>query len=193
MDYKVKPARLTPEERMIIEAQEIHQEISLYRQETSKSWTETAEEVIRNLDNSPIRWQYFSNQEKHWLDSFNKAGIKILTQGWLEIKRWHKGKIIWQKVYGLNSAVRMQQDHILDQYQLGRDSELDQLESIESVLYRANQLLTAWINATDKEKQSLQKKLAQVVLQLENCHNEFKVQVRDQIKKTRICKGVKSD
>ncbi len=176
--------RLTPEERMIIEAQKIHQEIGLYRQETGESWTEAAKGVIRNMYNPPIRWQYVSDQEKHWLDSFSKAGIKILTQGWLEIKRWHKGEIIWQKVYGLNSAIRMQQDHILDQYQLGKDSELDQLESIESVLYRANQLLTAWINATDKEKQSLQKKLAQVVLQLEYCRNEFKIQVRDQIEKT---------
>jgi len=176
--------RLTPEEKMMIEAQKIYQEIGLYRQETNKSWTEASREIIRNMDNPPIRWQCVSDQEKHWLDSFNQAGIKILTQGWLEIKRWYKRKVIWQKVYGLNSAIRMQQDHILDQYQLGRDSELSQLESIESVLYRANQLLTAWINATDKEKQSLQKKLAQAVLQLENCRNEFKVQARDQIEKT---------
>ncbi len=112
---KLISQRLTPEERMIIEAQEIHQEISLYRQETSKSWTETAEEVIRNLDNSPIRWRYLTDQEKHWLDGFDKAGIKILTQGWLEIKRWHNGEIVWQKAYGLNSAIRMQ-DYILDQY-----------------------------------------------------------------------------
>ncbi len=183
-DYKkLISQRSTPEEKMMIEAQKIHQKVGLYQQKTTKSWTEASQEIIRSMNNPPIGWRYGTIQERHWLDSFNKAGIKILTQGWLEIKRWHNGEIIWQKIYGLNSAIRMQ-DHILDQYQLGRDSELSQLESIESVLYRANQLLTAWIRATDKEKQNLQKKLAQVVLQLENCRNEFKIQARDQIEKT---------
>ena len=166
--------------------------IHFYSQHPTKSWAESAFEVIKQTQNNPIRWQVLSDSERKWLWNLEKCGIEILTNGWIRLSRWNKQagkkeKIIPQKVKGINSAIRMQEDHILKQYREdinGKTSELSILESIEGITENANQLLTSWNSASEKEKEELQIELASIVLQLENCRNEFKVSTKNQIEKT---------
>ncbi len=168
--------------------------IHFYSQHPTKSWTESAFEVIKQTQNNPIRWQVLPDSEREWLWNLGDSGIKILTDGWIGLSRWYKQgdkkeKLVLQKVKGINSAIRMQDDHILKQYKEdieGKVSELSILESVEDVIENANQLLASgnWKNIDNEEKYKLQIMLAFIILQLENCHNEFKAGTRRQIEKT---------
>lgn len=130
-------------------------------------------------------------RDLYWLLSdLSKCGVSLKGRGGLQITRWDKTagqerKLIRQTVEEIGAAIRMQ-GHIIDGYSLSsakHPGELDRLESIELVISQANQILLSWrqINATDKIE--LQRQLAKVVLQLENCRNEFKVATREQAEK----------
>ena len=150
----------------------------------AKTWNEIALELIKKQKNLPIRPQFLSIEERIWLENLKNGGIKILTEGWLEITRWEKQankkpKLVPQKVKGINSALHMH-DHILSKYNLG---ELPKISNIESVIYQANELLTNWLETDVVARQKIQKELAGVILQLEKCRNEFKMAVKEQAKK----------
>ncbi len=147
----------------------------------TKTWSAIAFELIKKQRDLPIKPNFLSSQERLWLENLRNSGIKILTEGWLEISRWEKQagkkpKLILQKVKGINSALRLQ-DHILDKYNLG---ELLKISSIEEIIYRANELLIGWPETDIVARQKIQKELAKVILQLEKCRNEFKKEVKTQ-------------
>ncbi len=83
---------------------------------------------------------------------------------------------------GLRKFVKYKKG-LLDQYQLGGDSELDQLESIEEVVSRVEHLFSHWLVAGREQQEQIQKNIAWTVLQLENCRNIFKVEAKEQLGK----------
>lgn len=121
------------------------------------------------------------------LISLAKAGVKIFGRGKMKISRWDKKKngdleLVRQVVNDLSTAIRMQQ-HILDGYRADEpkaESEISRLTSIELVINRANSLLTSWLASSRADREDLQKKMAEVVLLLQHCRNEFKVATRRQ-------------
>lgn len=167
------------------EAIDLNIKITAHRlKHPAKTWREITLELIKKQINPPIKLQFLSIIERIWLKNLRNGGIKILTEGWLEIPRWkkeanEKPKLIPQKVNGINSALRMH-DHILSKYNLG---ELPKINNIEEVIYQANELLTNWLETDLVARQKIQKKLAGVILRLEKCQNEFKVEVKEQAKK----------
>jgi hypothetical protein len=151
-----------------------------------------AHDIIKNEKSSPINLSKMLPDERKWCENMQNFGIRILKDGFVEVPRWEKsGKHaespmrVRQKIDGINSAIRMQ-DNILDVYrseEKGPSSEFSKLESIQEIIEHANELLTSWQLARPEEKKELQIQLADVVLQLENCRNEFKVAVKDQSEK----------
>ncbi|MCX6762669.1 MAG: hypothetical protein NT093_02710 [Candidatus Moranbacteria bacterium] len=164
------------------------------RTKKPRSANEVAHRIIKEEKSIPIDLtkkskEEMSKEERQWYENMQSAGIRILKDGFVEITRWEKtGKHagsplpIKQKIDGVNSAIRMQ-DNILGLYrsdEKSRNSEFSKLESIQEVVEHANDILTSWHSAKQEDKKDLQIQLADVVLQLEHCRNEFKVAVRDQ-------------
>ncbi len=157
---------------------------------TKKSADELAAEIIKK-EATPIPYRAIPEEQQDWQHNMNAAGVRALQEGFLEIKRWdntgkytEKPKRLKQTVEDLPSAIRMQ-DHILNNYRGEAEvhkSESSKLESIQEVIQYANHLLNEWNVADTETKQELQIQLADVVLQLEKCRNEFKIDARDQAK-----------
>lgn len=164
------------------------------RTKKPRSANEVAHRIIKEGKSIPIDLtkkskEEMSKEERQWYENMQSAGIRILKDGFVEITRWEKtGKHaesplpIKQKIDGVNSAIRMQ-DKILGLYrsdEKSRNSEYSKLESIQEVIEHANDILTSWHAAKPEDKKDLQIQLADVVLQLEHCRNEFKVAAREQ-------------
>lgn len=178
------------------EAHRINEKINDFYQRTrtnkSRPRDDVAHEIIKKEKSLPIDLSQMPQDERKWCENMQNFGIRILRDGFVEIPRWEKsGKHaekplrVRQKVDGINSAIRMQ-DNILAVYrseEKGPTSEFSKLESIQEVIEHANELLTSWRLAKPEDKKDLQIQLANVVLQLENCRNEFKVAVKDQSEK----------
>ncbi len=181
----------------------LHEKIIAYKiQHPSLSWDEASFEVIKQLRNNPIRFQELSGTDKRWFWQLkDNYGIRILTSGWIETLRWNnesgkkpknkwrKSDIVWRKVKGIHSAIR-QQDHILEEtYKFGtkyKNGELQILDSIQEILEYANRLLINWRYLDKGGRKELELKLAFVVLELERCRNEYKVETREKIKKAKF-------
>lgn len=175
------------------EAREVDNAVDEYykrpRTDKSRSADDVAHGVIKGGDNRPISLEQIPLEERQWYENMRGAGVRVLTDGFLEISRWDntgrnfaKPKLVKQKVDGINSAIRMQ-DHILHGYRShdkGPDNEYSKIESIQEVIEYANDLLNKWGTANQETKQDMQWQLADVVLQLEKCRNEFKLEVKDQ-------------
>lgn len=158
---------------------------------------EESEEAV-NLEGSDeelgerIDYSNMSRDLKTWFSNLEDGGIRFIDDGTIQISRWERDdearrgkKKIWQNVPDINSALRMQ-DHIIENYRIDspeEDSEISELESIEQVIERANDLLTQWKSVSEEERSGIQDELVKVVLQLEKCRNEFKVKVHDQTEK----------
>src|SRR4030042_1078733 len=159
------------------------------RTKKSRPANDVAHEIIKKEKSAPIDPAKIPKEERPWNENMRNAGIHILSDGFMEIPRWDKtGKNtssplrIRQKVDGINSAIRMQ-DNILENYRAEEKSplsEFSKIESIQEVIEYANELLISWRNAKPEDKKDLQMQLADVVLQLENCRKEFKVAAKDQ-------------
>jgi hypothetical protein len=154
-----------------------------------KSEATVADEIIKE---EAVRYLPFSQVPEvlqPWYDNMGKAGVRILEDGFLEIRRWDGGPVVGgkrmplrQTVDGLPSAIRMQ-EHILNGYHSDnteRTDEYSKLESIQEVIEYAHELLNNWNSADETDRKILQMQLADVVLQLEKCRNEFKVETKDQ-------------
>jgi ElaB/YqjD/DUF883 family membrane-anchored ribosome-binding protein len=158
---------------------------------------ELAYQIIKDEERPPIELKKLPDAERLWHRNMNSAGIRVLEDGYLEIPRWDKkGKdpekplLIKQTVEGLNTALRMQ-FHILDNYRLDRKSkasEFSQLENIQEVIEQANALLLEWSLAEEEEKKELQQQLASIVLRLEKCRNDLKINVKEQSEKVMLLK-----
>jgi hypothetical protein len=179
------------------EAYKINEKVDEYfanpRTKKNKTADEVAHEAIKKEKSRAINIDHLPKNEKEWYENLREAGITVLSDGFMEIPRWdntgenfNSPKKIIQKVDGINSAIRMQ-DHIITQYRIGspeKESEMTQLESIQEVIESANDILTRWKKAPAREKESLKLQLATVILQLENCKNEYKVRTKDHAEKT---------
>lgn len=180
------------------EAYKINEKVDNYykqpRANKNLSADKVAHRIIKKEKSIPIDLaknskEEMPKEERQWYENMQSAGIRILKDGFVEITRWEKtGKHaesplpIKQKIDGVNSAIRMQ-DHILGLYrsdEKSRNSEYSKLESIQEVIEHANDILTSWHAAKPEDKEDLQIQLADVVLQLEHCRNEFKVAAREQ-------------
>jgi len=183
----VKPINLFIPSFDLIQTKAIDLNIKITAQrlkQPAKTWSAIALEVIKKQKNLPIRPNFLSTEERLWLKNLRNNGIRILTEGWLDISRWEKqadkkSKLIWQKVNGINAAIRLH-DHILGRYNL---DELPKIGNIEEIILRTNELLTGWLETNMVAKQKIQKELTGVILQLEKCRNEFKTEVKEQAKK----------
>lgn len=176
------------------EAKEINEKVDARfarpRAKKNRSKTNVAKEIIKKETEDYISLKNIPSDEKQWYKNMEEAGIKILKDGFLHISKWDKDdkgeiKKTWQKVDGLESAIRMQRK-ILDKYRLDnieRKSEFSQLANVAEIIQCANDLLTRWKSVDMDEKKALQFQLASVVLQLENCINEFKIVVREKSEK----------
>lgn len=187
------PVSFPGQNKIEAEAHKINEAVDDYykrpRTNKSRSTDDVAHEIIKKDRSAPIDLSKMPKEERQWYENMRNAGIRILSDGFMEIPRWEKtGKYassplrIRQKVDGINSAIRMQ-DNILENYRAEEKSplsEFSKLESIQEVIEYANELLTSWRMAKPEDKKDLQMQLANVVLQLENCRNEFKVAARDQ-------------
>lgn len=187
------PVSFPGQNKIEAEAHKINRAVDDYykrpRTNKSRSADEVAHEIIKKEKSAPIDLSKMPKGERQWYENMRNAGIRILDDGFVEIPRWEKtGKYatsplrIRQKVDGINSAIRMQ-DNILEIYRSEEKdhlSEFSKLESIQEVIEHANELLTSWRIAKPEDKKDLQMQLANVVLQLEHCRNEFKVAARDQ-------------
>jgi len=190
---KRKPFKtiFTKDVRLIRSAWQLHLPITDYKTKHDCAWTEAAFEIIKSLPNHPLYPDWHSQEEKRWLENLKMAGMTVLTEGWLETRRWERtanGKLkrIFSKVEGINSGIRMQ-DHILEQYRLDqvkRDSELTRLETIEEVILKIEYLLSNWSLVGRVSKNQIQRDLAWTVLQLDKCRNEFKVSAREKLEDT---------
>jgi len=193
---KAKKIYTHREDKIKHEAKQLNEKIIDYRnQHPAKSWTEASFEVIKSFKNAPIRPQFLTKAKRQWLDNLKSCGVQILTEGWLEISRWDKQinkkpRLIKQKVTDHNFAIRMQ-NHILDEYKLNQkkyQGELSKLATMEEIIQKANDLLTDWPKVQPEKKNEMQKELACVILRLEKCRNEFKIEARSQIKKASMLK-----
>ncbi len=192
---KIKARTTTKvKKRRLSKTQELHLQITNYKTKHSCTWTEAAFEIIKALPNYPLQssgWlAELTKEERQWLYNLRNAGMMVLTEGWLETRRWERmasGKLkrIVSKVEGINSALRMQ-DHILEQYRIdqpNQESELTRLETIEEVVLQVGHLFNRWSVAGREQQEQIQKNIAWTVLQLENCRNIFKVEAREQLGK----------
>lgn len=187
------PVSFPGQNKIEAEAHKINESVDGYyerpRTDKSRSADKVAHEIIKKDKSTPINLSKMPKEERQWYENMRDAGIRILSDGFMEIPRWEKtGKHagspmrVRQKVDGINSAIRMQ-DNILEIYrseEKSRASEFSKLESIQEVIEHTNELLTSWRMAEPEDKKDLQLQLANVVLQLEHCRNEFKVAVKDQ-------------
>jgi hypothetical protein len=78
------------------------------------------------------------------------------------------------------------QDHILEGY-ISQDvsvkkDEHTTIDSLEEVIEEANALFLEWKYSSELQKEEIKQKLANVVLTLEKCRNEFKVRTKDKVK-----------
>lgn len=180
-----------PNKKTIEEAYGVNELVDEYfknpKTKKNKTPSEVAHQIIKERKSRSIWTRNLSPEERVWLDNLRAMGIQILNDGFLEIIRWDSNegtKIpIRQKIDGINSAIRMQ-DYILEKYGLQRSrggGEIEQLESIQKIIEKANQLLNNWKRSTPREREKIQQELANIVLQLEYCRNEFKIETRDQI------------
>ncbi|MFZ2882474.1 MAG: hypothetical protein WA019_05360, partial [Candidatus Moraniibacteriota bacterium] len=175
------------------DAHRINEEVDAYykrpRINKNRSADDVAHEIIKKEEHAQINLAQLSKEEKMWYENMKSAGVRILSDGFLEISRWdntgkHVGNpvLIQQKVDGINSAIRMQ-DHILKNYRFDKEDKLSvfsQIESIQEVIEHANELLNKWSKTKPEDKEAMQMQLAHVILQLENCRNEFMVGTKDQ-------------
>lgn len=173
-------------------ADRINEKVDTYferpRTNKAKSADEVVDEIVKK-ESTRINLLNLPEEERKWYENMQTAGIRILKDGFLEISRWdNTGKhfnrpvLIKQKVDDINSAIRMQ-DHVLEKYrsdEKDKTSHFSQIESIQEVIEYANEILNAWNYAKPEEKEEMQIQLANVILQLENCRNEFMVVTRDQ-------------
>lgn len=190
------PMPFPGQNKMETDAHRINEKVDVFydqpRTNKFRSRDVVAHKIIKNEKSFPIDLSKMPQDERKWCENMQNIGIRILKDGFVEIPRWEKsGKHaekplrVRQKVDGINSAIRMQ-DNILKAYrsdEKGPNSEFSKLGSIQEVIERSNELLTSWRMAKPEEKKELQIQLADVVLQLENCRNEFKVAVKDQSEK----------
>lgn len=180
-----------------VEANVIDEKVDDFYEEhprSRKSADTVAEEIIKDGDDLPIRINTVPEETGRWYQSMSDAGMRVLTNGFMDISRWEKDgprksvkhKLVRQKIDGLPSAIRMQ-DHILGLYREDteeRDSEHTKLESIEEIIAYANDLLNHWSEVDEVGKKELQQQLASVVLELERCRNEFKIEIKDRAEAT---------
>ena len=196
MSKKEFPVLFPGQNKIEADAHRINEKVDEHyaRPRTNKSRPrdDVAHEIIKNERSSPIDLSKMPQDERKWCENMQGFGIRILRDGFVEIPRWEKSRKhaedpmrVRQKVNGINSAIRMQ-DNILETYRSEEKepiSEFSKLESIQEVIEHANELLTGWRMAKPEDKKGLQTQLADVVLQLENCRNEFKVAAKDQSEK----------
>jgi len=155
-----------------------------------KSPDTVAHDIIKS-EASLIPYNRIPEEHRDWFQNMRDAGVRVLEDGFLEISRWDntgahaaKPRLITQKVDGLYSAIRMQ-NHILEGYRsedTQAEDEYTKLESIQEVIESANDLLNQWKTVDLQGRKDLQLELAEIVLQLERCRNEFKIDAREQTK-----------
>ncbi len=182
------------EKKVLEEAHRVNEAVDEHLEEHPDGSVDTvgevAHEIIKELPNKRFYTGNLEPSEQQWLENMQDGGIRPLTEGWVEISRWTKipserPQLVKQKVDGLNSAIRMQ-DHILEKYDTDKaqgEGEYADLESIEEVIERANQILLRWKEASQEEKDELSQEVTGVILQLERCRNEFKLRTKEQMEK----------
>jgi len=143
--WKSSKTFFTKEERLIKQAQWLYLRITNYKTKHSCTWTESAFEIVKALPNYPRQFGWLTEEERQWLGNLKNAGLTVLTEGWLEIRRWErtiekKPKRVVLKVKGINSALRMQ-DHILEHYRIDRPNQKSELEMILPVIALRKELL----------------------------------------------------
>ncbi len=190
-----KKEKMSPIENALL-INELIKEIK--KKSPKKSWQKCANIIFRKeaknnykyRDVLPIQPHFHHEREVWWYDTLKKAGITVLENGWWLVRRWKKknGKdleVTFQFVPDIDTLIRMC-GHIIRKYRITQDenlSELDINSSINGTIEEVKNFLTSWNNKDIEQRLELQIKLASIVLKLENCHNEYKVQVKNQIEK----------
>ncbi len=158
---------------------------------------EIVDGMVKDDARNLFPYKHFSPDTQEWLRNLSISGIKVLEDGYLEVRKWdntgrHFGRPrrMFQRVDDIDAGIRMQ-DHILEGYITRKDSKKDnkekaredesvRLDSIEEVIEEANSLFLAWKFAKQEDKEEVKQRLAQVILTLEKCRNEFKVRTKRQ-------------
>lgn len=173
---------------METEAYLVNEKVEEYKNKPrirKRSLDEAAHRIIKRLKDTPVSEKEYWEEERPWYKNLYSCGIRITKAGFMEVSRWEEAdqgkRRRWQRIDGVNSALRMQ-DHILGKYRSDeqpKPGEFSHLESIEEVIEAANGFLLEWDKAKSEEKKDLQKKLVEVVLQLEKCRNAHKLKVKE--------------
>jgi len=166
-------------------------DVILQEKRNHKSAFEIADETIRAMPAQVITTKILSwiglSELKEWWYNLGLAKISVLAGGWVKIMRWEDAsgqepRPIPQKIYGIYSALRMLDKHILRQYKMIRPrGEIAKLEHYADVINQANLLLTNWGGASDNERRDIQHKLIELVLQLESCRNPHKKNIGKEV------------
>jgi hypothetical protein len=194
---------MTPgQERKVYKDQEqaeiINQKVEKFHEDhprSRKTDQEIAGEIIKDNARNLFPYKGFSPEAQTWLRNMSIAGVKVLEDGYIEVRRWDntgkhfgKPKRMLQRIDDINAAIRMQ-EHVLEGYVTRvekkggqKEDESDRLDSIEEVIEEANTLFLEWKFAKPEEKEEMKQRLARVILTLEKCRNEFKVRTKEQAK-----------
>lgn len=175
-------------------ADRINENLEQFREDhplSKKTDTQLLDALVKDEARSLYPYKNFSPDVQLWLRGLSASGIKILEDGFLEIQRWdntgvnfEKPKKLPQRVDDIDAAIRMQ-DHILNGY-ITQDVSVEEdehtiIDSLEETIEEANALFLEWKFAEESKKEEIKQKLANVVLALEKCRNEFKVRTRDKV------------
>jgi hypothetical protein len=176
------------------EAQNINERVDGFYEDhprSRKSDNEIADEIIKKEAHSLFPYKEFSEPTREWLRSLSAAGIKILEDGFVETRRWDntgenfgKPKQVLPRTDDIDAATRMQ-EHILESYiarheDKENEDESTRLDSLEEVIEEAQKIFLDWKYAQPEQKEELKQKLADVMLSLERCRNEFKLKTKNQ-------------
>ncbi len=130
-----------------------------------------------------------TDKEKIRFKALQDAGILYLTEGWLWIKSWQKRKgrlkQAPKRTGEINKAIRMM-EYILSHYKLDekQPAEINQIRRTEDLLQAINTMLANWQIKGKKNRAKINRALALLILELQNCYNEYKVAVREQLQAT---------
>ncbi|MCD4762115.1 hypothetical protein K8R32_04125 [bacterium] len=116
------------------------------------------------------------------LDFLKRFRVYIKPDGSLVIMRTEDDADIELPYQDIDAAIRAQ-SHIINGYMddTNKLSEIYRLQTVENTLVDSNLLFLNWLKAGVKEKEDIEKRINEALLDLDFCRNELKIATADQL------------
>lgn len=155
--------------------------------ELAEFYPEKDRKIDRPNNLRSVNRRFLAAVDNKRFDTLDKCGVRYLRQGWIRVNRFitENGVVRPSPLHvpDIDAAIRME-GHILDYYggTENKPGEFAELTTFDAVIRTANNLLVVYKNSSIAKREVINEQLVRVILRLEHCRNDEKVEVFEQLR-----------